>query len=293
MMIFYYCLVGGGYIMFLIWGMHFVPGPYLPIEHKYIFHVFVWAVLLWFTHVSYCDPGQVNQETEQKHLSKYHYDNVLYVPRKCETCKIDRPPRSKHCRICNRCVARFDHHCAWINSDVGSDNLWKFLVFLLSTGLVCTYCSWLCSQVIRGYIFQNKLFELNYTDEFGAIRNLPTSYVIQIVLYHHGPICGLGLFCAIISVVLYIFFLYNCYLVSRNYTTNESFKWDDVKEVVKYNEKQRILKEKNPDMPPNPKAPRVPPFTEKDLTNTYNNGITNNFYEVFFYDKWKGTAKKN
>ena len=32
---------------------------------------------------------------------------------RCAVCKVVRPPRAGHCRICGSCVQRLDHHCIW------------------------------------------------------------------------------------------------------------------------------------------------------------------------------------
>jgi hypothetical protein len=54
----------------------------------------------------------------------------------CPDCQVLRTPRSKHCAICNRCVARFDHHCPWINTCVGIHNHNVFLVFIFTLLLI-------------------------------------------------------------------------------------------------------------------------------------------------------------
>ena len=38
--------------------------------------------------------------------------------------------RAKHCRVCDRRVARFDHHCVWIDRCVGAGNHRAFVAFI-------------------------------------------------------------------------------------------------------------------------------------------------------------------
>uniref|UniRef100_A0A3Q2QU47 Palmitoyltransferase n=1 Tax=Fundulus heteroclitus TaxID=8078 RepID=A0A3Q2QU47_FUNHE len=50
----------------------------------------------------------------------------------CSACRVVRPPRAGHCRICGVCVLRLDHHCVWINNCVGQANHRSFLLTLVS-----------------------------------------------------------------------------------------------------------------------------------------------------------------
>lgn len=42
----------------------------------------------------------------------------------CNICQISaRPSRTHHCRTCNHCVFRFDHHCYWMGVCIGAKNI--------------------------------------------------------------------------------------------------------------------------------------------------------------------------
>ncbi|KAF8702223.1 hypothetical protein AX14_014457 [Amanita brunnescens Koide BX004] len=60
----------------------------------------------------------------------------------CRKCSGEKPERTHHCRICNRCVLKYDHHCpVRINQCVGLHNERHFVLFMfyfvVSTAVYC------------------------------------------------------------------------------------------------------------------------------------------------------------
>lgn len=54
----------------------------------------------------------------------------------CDICEMMIKDHTKHCRACNRCCDKFDHHCQWLNNCIGESN---YQLFVVSTTALAFY----------------------------------------------------------------------------------------------------------------------------------------------------------
>ena len=89
----------------------------------------------------------------------YVLENVEFVRR------FIKPPcgsqdGSRHCRLCDKCIQVFDHHCKWLNNCIGQKNYISFSVAILGTSFILSlqlslsifllYKAFVDPQVIQG-----------------------------------------------------------------------------------------------------------------------------------------------
>ena len=78
--------------------------------------------LTWFVGPGFIERDPSSTQTEL--LANFRVNEL------CFECGVISLPRSYHCNVCKRCVERYDHHCPWVNSCIGSHNHSYFIIFV-------------------------------------------------------------------------------------------------------------------------------------------------------------------
>lgn len=121
----------------------------------------------------------------------------------CRTCHIFRPPRSTHCRHCDNCVERFDHHCPMVGNCIGKRNYRHFYLFLTSVAVFAAYVVGCNIAVI--------VLKAKQTTATDAVKDSVPTMIEMIVGVAALLIVG-GFLC------------FHTYLIAMEMTTNEFLK---------------------------------------------------------------------
>lgn len=153
-----------------------------------------------------------DEPNEAKHGGQLHGDGEVSIAednlsdmsqlppgkRFCNKCNLLQNYRTKHCKNCGECVAKFDHHCYFIGGCVGELNHRKFLLMLVSMQvqyfLVCKYL-WSGMEVNSdSYTEEHPEDPRKYTKEYGAffmsaVVAFVASGLVALLLGYHSYLC--------------------------------------------------------------------------------------------------------
>ena len=184
----------GTILYLLIYGISFMIFVILKQEsiskkiiYFLLYSIYLIIVIFFCLICAFTDPGSIpiNSLTanELKNANCCSNNRVFYIngirhrKRFCYTCQIIRPIGSSHCKTCNICVEKFDHHCPWVGNCIGKNNYKFFFIFLilLNSFFIVTLISSLCF-----IIFNKKLISIYIV----ILSVLTMLFITTLLIYH-------------------------------------------------------------------------------------------------------------
>ncbi|KAM3069651.1 palmitoyltransferase swf1 [Clarireedia jacksonii] len=219
-MIFFILLLAVSEIMFIppAW-------PTMSTSRKINVAIFVSFPYIFLYLAASRDPGYILPSNHVHQMSLYPYDyTIFYAGNACRTCHLLKPARSKHCDVCKHCIAKYDHHCVFINNCVGYNNQHFFLLLLFTTGNLTSYAVYVGNSLLSVFIAER------FPDWSFVGSGYTWSRYFNIwgwALQEHTRIGAITLLCLLTTPLVYGLLGYHIYLIWCGTTTNESLKWSD------------------------------------------------------------------
>ena len=213
--------------------------------HKYSgYGVFLLCMWSWRkAHTT--SPGYITAQNLVR-FDNYPYDDLLFMDKTCPTVGIRKLARSKFDRFSNRHVARFDHYCGWIHNTVGEENYRFFLLFLLVHIGMCVYGTVVTWTLFVGEVQDKDLLNaIFYNGKTGQEVKADFWVVMHYMIMKHFELSAVLVLMGAMSIVLVLFFGFHMYMMANGMTTNEFYKWRQVRKwhKVEKSRYERALKE--------------------------------------------------
>ena len=145
-------------------------------------------------HASFKSPGYSTDEI-----------NTNKTERFCTIWNYEKPNRSHHCSLCNKCVLEMDHHCPWINNCVGKRNkkyFYRFIIWcIIGTGYIA---------IITFPLYLKVSFE-------------DPEMIEKTNIYSRGLLLLIFPLCSAVSLVVGVLLGFQSYLIVKEITTIEYY----------------------------------------------------------------------
>ena len=131
----YLAIVANVLISTLIFTMYYcLIDNEVNLYDKLIYYFLAFFVYFFFNRCALINPGIV----QKKHMDEKNNEF-------CNICHVyyNRDNKVEHCKMCNVCIEKFDHHCVWVGKCVGKKNVFSFYSMLVSVGIVYAYIIYL------------------------------------------------------------------------------------------------------------------------------------------------------
>lgn len=119
------------------------------------------------------DPGAATESVRDQESGRPMTLIDLCVPQRktdqfCTSCEIVRAPRTKHCRLCERCFENMDHHCLFLLTCVAKKNhalfCWFIISCMVSMTLFLVHCAFYTYRTYAGQTWSHMFYSMFWSE---------------------------------------------------------------------------------------------------------------------------------